>query len=233
MPDHETAAPWLLPYPDPTGKVNLGAGDFKELAERLTAILSEKILLVKTYAAAAPLKSGELAVQTKAGETFTLPPATTANQVIGVFCMAASCKVTTSGGASIIGDFFNNATATLTEHQHLRLQSDGTNWLITAGEPKREQTVESKASIGELIPQTISASRPALVTATVWQGSAGGAKFLVGPTSVLAASVGEVFEGATGGANGKSTITFLVPAGYVWKYAEATALKVDACWILL
>jgi hypothetical protein len=141
MAEHETAAPWLLPYPDPTGKAKLGALNFKELAERLTAIFKERFLSIATHAASYAAVSGELGVQEKAGETTTLPAATTKDRIVGVFCKAASCKITTSGGAFIQGDFITiaskTATITLLEGQHVILQSDGTNWLIIAGEPLR------------------------------------------------------------------------------------------------
>src|ERR1035441_6507975 len=111
-------------------------------AKTIDKYLEEHNLTYKAYAGSGTLKSGELAVQGKSGETLTLPAAA-ANAQIGVFCSAAatSVKVTTSGGAFIFGDFISGTTATITlaTYQHVVLTSDGTNWLIVAGEPKREQ----------------------------------------------------------------------------------------------
>jgi hypothetical protein len=208
MPDHETAAPWLLPYPDPTGKAKLGAVDFKELAERLTAIFKEKILIFKSYTGSATLKSGEFAEQAKAGETFTLPAATTANQMIGVYNVVAGTpiKVTTSGGALIFGDFLTGvATIQLTVYQHVIFQSVGGNWLIIAGEPKNEAAYASKGYSKAQVEAGVepSASRRALVT-------------ILG---VIAS--GEVV--VTGGESTASkftttsSATVLVPAGQKWK----------------
>lgn len=151
MSDHETAAPWLLPYPDPTGNIKLGATNFKELADRLTTIFKERFLSIVTHAAAYTAVSGELGVQEKAGETTTLPAATTKDRIVGVWCKATSCKITTSGGAFIIGDFITaaskTATITLLEGQHVILQSAGTNWLIVAGESKREQPYSARSEV--------------------------------------------------------------------------------------
>jgi hypothetical protein len=174
MPEHETASPWLLPYPGATGKVSSGATNIKELAERTTTIFKEKVLIVKAYSSGATLKSGELAVQGKTGETFTLPAATTANQIIGVFSgLGITTKVTTSGGASIVGDFVNGATITLTSLQHVILVSEGTNWFIIAGEPKRTNAYSAIETFGpytsgqKLTWTNPSASREAWVNLTV------------------------------------------------------------------
>jgi hypothetical protein len=106
------------------------------------AAVATRLTSYKAYAGPATLASGELAVQNKSGETFTLPAVGTANQVIEAVCGsgATSAKVTTSGGALIYGAGFVAAAATigLTSNQTVRLQSNGTAWIITGGEPKRE-----------------------------------------------------------------------------------------------
>lgn len=135
MAEHETTN-FHLPYPGAIGKVKLGAKDIEELAKSVDKVFTERLLTYKGYSASATLKSGELAVQGKSGETFTLPAAVV-NAQIGIFCGAAatSAKVTTSGGALIFGDSLNGVgTITLTSLQHVVLTSDGTNWLIVAGE---------------------------------------------------------------------------------------------------
>src|SRR2546430_2689968 len=138
MPPENVTAPWSLPFPSSVGEVKKGATDFEELAVKINTLFNEKFLVFKSYAGPATLKAGELAEQTKTGETFTLP-AVTANQIIGVWCGTASCKITTSGGAFIYGDFVEKlGTITLTQNQHVILQSDGASWKIASGEPKRE-----------------------------------------------------------------------------------------------
>jgi hypothetical protein len=231
MAEHETAAPWKLPYPDPLGEFKLGATNFKELAERLTTILAEKLLIVKSYAAAAALKAGELAEQTKAGETFTLPAATTANQIIGVFCSATSCKITTSGGAFIIGDFITaaskTATITLLEGQHVVLQSNGTNWLIIAGEPKREapyvlKSLSKAEGEGGAEP---SATRPALVTFAAKQEENGGWVRLV--VTIGGVTIGEATatgESEAAKINPTACVTIETLPGETWK-ATVTSAK--------
>ena len=163
MPEHQTAAPWLLPYPDPTGKAKLGATDFKELAERLTTLFKERFLTVTEHGASFAAASGEL-VKCTGAITVTLPAAA-ANAIVGV--LANNHEVNIGAGASLIyGDFITGSTPiTLLGYQHVVLQSDGTNWFIVAGEPKREQTytektyskVEAEAGVSP------SATRPSVV----------------------------------------------------------------------
>lgn len=116
-------------------------------AKTIDKYLEEHTLTFKAYNGPATLKTGELAVQEKSGETFTLPSAATANFVVEVFCWttATSCKIATAGGATIEGDFISAAsTITLTTRQHVTLRSTGTNtWLIVSGEPKRTAVWEA------------------------------------------------------------------------------------------
>ncbi len=162
MSDHETAAPWLLPYPDPTGKAKLGATDFKELAERLTAIFKEKLPIYKAYAAGATLKSGEWADQTKSGETFTFPAVGTANQCIITSSAVAEAKLTTA--AKFVGGGLSSSTAILTTGMVAIWQSDGTNWRLIAGEVKQEQTYPGKTARAEATEFEPSATRRVQVT---------------------------------------------------------------------
>jgi hypothetical protein len=65
---------------------------------------------------------------------------------VEVYCGGLTAKVVASGGAKINGDFVSEAAElNLTTGQHLLLRSNGTNWLILAGEPKREQKYAQKA----------------------------------------------------------------------------------------
>jgi hypothetical protein len=134
-------------------------------AEKVDAIIKERTLTIKTYAGAGTLKTGELAIQEKSNETFTLPSASTANQLIGVFAGASATgvKVTTSGGVNIAGDFFAGPTLTLANNQHVLLLSTGVGWIILAGEPKREQTYGTFLALTAAKEEEVSASRPALV----------------------------------------------------------------------
>jgi hypothetical protein len=215
MPEKETPN-FKFPSPTSVGEVKLGATNIEELANSLDTFLGEKIPIFKSYAAGATLKSGELAEQTKAGETFTLPVATTANRVIGVYA-AAACKVTTSGGAFIIGDFITaaskTATITLAEGQHVVLQSNGTNWIIVAGEPKREQVYASEVARVRATAYEASATRPTqvILSATGKEG------FVVNVGGVRVAIQG----GGNTGAGGQTVTTFLVPPGLKWEVEQA------------
>lgn len=215
MPEKETPN-FKFPSPTSVGEVKLGATNIEELANSLDTFLAGKILIFKSYAAGATLKSGEFAEQTKAGETFTLPVATTANRVIGVYG-AAACKVTTSGGAFIIGDFITaaskTATISLAEGQHVVLQSNGTNWIIVAGEPKRQTGyVRTKPLLAEAEAGiTPSVTRPASVTVFVdfFGGEVGALVFVGGE------EMGTLFKGPTGTV--AMPVTLWVGAGETWQ----------------
>lgn len=141
-----TAAPWSIIFAIPTDEIKAFPTEVDQVkAERIAKLMGENWLTVKSYSAAATLKTGELAIQNKNGETFTLPSVATSNQIIGIYTSSgiASCKVTTSGGALIYGDFVNGAaTLTLTTNQHVTLQSNGSSWQIVAGEPENKATVK-------------------------------------------------------------------------------------------
>src|ERR1035438_1494231 len=95
---------------------------------------------VKLTAVSTAATSGELVQVTAAGQTITTPGAVL-GRIFGVFCAAGatSCKVKAASG-TISGDFVSAAAeVTLLANQHVVLACDGTNWMILAGEPKREQ----------------------------------------------------------------------------------------------
>jgi hypothetical protein len=230
MPEKETPN-FKFPSPTSVGEVKLGATNIEELANSLDTFLAGKILIFKSYAVAASLKAGELAEQTKAGETFTLPVATTANRVIGVYG-AATCKVTTSGGAFIIGDFITaaskTATITLTEGQHVVLMSNGTNWIIIAGEPKREQKypAQSQSVVSPTI-QEPSATRPATVVLEMVH---------FGGTSQFNVNVGGVAIGHHVLGNetqNRAMITFPVNPGQKWECAFSGGSAPEVFWTTL
>ncbi|HTQ67258.1 MAG TPA: hypothetical protein VMI13_01060 [Solirubrobacteraceae bacterium] len=206
MPEKETTN-WKIPYPTSTGEVKLGATDMEESAKAIDKILTEHVLIVKKYAGSGTLASGELAVQEKTGETFTLPAVGTANQVIGIFSTVAETKVT--AGANIIGDLTAGANIKLNKNQHVVVQSNATNWMIVAGEPQREQTylgtkvfTKAEAETGEIV----STERPVLVVYT--------------STTAASATI-EVGLEQVATVENKGCLSFFVPPGLRWKSNQA------------
>lgn len=216
MAENVTAAPWELPYPSPTGEVKLGATDFKELAERIAKLMGERWTTIKSYAGAATLKAGELAFQNTSAATFTLPAAS-ANIIIGIYCGggALSAKVTTSGGAFIFGDFITGSTATiaLTTYQHVTLTSDGTNWFIVAGEPKREQVYSARAKGTSGKEEEPSATRP---TQVILEGFNKGAFAMIVEVGGVVLTDATTPAEASGGNSGQ-VVSFICPPGIKWK----------------
>lgn len=153
---------------------------------------------------------GELAKCTGA-ITVTLPEPT-ANAMVGVLANNHEVKVA-AGEALIYGDFIEGATPiTLVGYQHVVLVSDGTNWFIVAGEPKRTATyaaVERKE--GE--SWTPSATRPAFL---VFKAESGGAVTLEVRIKVAGAEIinGRYLgKGEAVSINPEATNSLVVPAG--------------------
>ena len=173
-------------------------------------------------------KAGEFAIQEKSGGITYLPSASTDNQIIGVWCAgtATSAKIIVSGEARIFGDFINNLESNiLLPYQHVIYKSFGGNWLIIAGEPKREQkySVLTKREIAEELE--VSATRPAFVVGELLFAGAGEALLQVGGVTLAEAKV----SGA-----GKIPFTLPVLAGQKWRSNNLGGLtEVRASYLLL
>lgn len=206
MPSATTFA--AIKYSKATDEIKGFPGEVSEPgAKTIDKYLEEHTLYFKTRAGAYNGVSGEFALQNKAGEsTMTLPAVATASQIIGVFSGAgATTKITTSGGAFIYGDFINKeATITLLPLQHVILFSDGGEWLIIAGEPKREQTYSAPVAYTKAEAEAgheVSATRPGYVALTTATNLAIGGVALLAP----------------GGGT-----PYYVPPGQKWKTTVAT-----------
>src|ERR1039458_6822888 len=106
----KTAAPWEIGFPESTDEVKVYPAEGKAIAERISTIFGGKIPTITKHAASYEAKSGELGEVTKTAQTVTLPLAATVDQLIGIFSTVAEAKVTTSGGAEVLGDFTASAT---------------------------------------------------------------------------------------------------------------------------
>jgi hypothetical protein len=107
-------------------------------------------LPVKAYSGNVSAKSGEIAHMDTTG-TVTLPIAFPGS-IIGVFCAAGVTTIQSSSSENIYGDFVTGHTSiTLLQYQHVILLSNPFgNWIIMAGEPKREQ--EWEARVEHILP---------------------------------------------------------------------------------
>lgn len=162
MAENTTVAPFDMPVPSSTGEPKHGATNIQELAERVTAYLKERLTLVTEHGSSFTAASGEL-IKSTAAITVTLP-APSANAVVELLSNGHEVKLG-AGSALIYGDFITGSTPlTFLGYQHIRVVSDGTNWFITAGEPKREAKWSAKASRTEKTLYPVSATRPAYVS---------------------------------------------------------------------
>jgi hypothetical protein len=154
---------FALPYPEESDNISEGATKITELAKKLDTLLWERLLNLSEHNASFSATTGQL-VKCTAAITVT-SPAAASNAVFGVLANGHAVTIKTASG-KIYGDFIEGAEEVkLVGYQYLILQSDGTNWFIIAGAPKREQLpvgqdltkAECEAGI------TPSATRPALV----------------------------------------------------------------------
>jgi hypothetical protein len=205
MAEKTTAAPWAIPYPTNLGEIKLGAQNMEEIAERVTTICKERFLSISKHAGAYEAKSGELGVQETAAATTTLPAAATKDQIIGVWCKASSCKVTTSGGAFVYGGSITlaskTATVTLDEGQWLVVQSDGTNWLIVNQPPQAGQYFATTGALGAEgvvggSEHTVITSANTKVSYSAWIHVSSGATTEIGYTVRIVKNGGNVLERA-------------------------------------
>jgi len=131
------------------------------------------------HSANATAKVGELLKMT-ATATVTLP-AVANNAILGVICASGETTIKAAGSAKIYGDFITGSeTIKLLLNQHVILQSDGTNWYILAGEPKREGANGVQTSRETGVEYEVSANRLALVTIAVQLAEKTGIQFIAG-----------------------------------------------------
>jgi hypothetical protein len=192
------------------GTSNIAAGNVTEamlataVQEKLTSLTG---IVYATSAVSLEGVSGKLYKMTVGATTLTLP-APTVNRLIGVYS-SNGCKVTASSG-KIYGDFISpgQTTVELSSDQHLLVFADGSNWLIIAGEAKREQTYGAQVARVKNTLYEPSASRPTLVVLEVATG---------GPAEILVGGVVIALEAKIGSIN-----TFICPAGVKWELKAAT-----------
>lgn len=241
MSENSTSSPWLLPFPSSVGRVNLGATDFQELAERCTTIFGEKFLVVKTSAFEVTAKAGELVEMTAAG-TVNFPKAAAANTIVGVFARAGEVTVKTTGAEKIVGGSLPEAgtSITLSTGQYVVVQYDGTRYLVVSGIPKGYIAGTQLASEAVSDAKVIK-GRALVETENGYEARTGRAiNTPVEPnptrmTSVIVEAILEVEEWGisisaeteigriTGASNRENSLSFLVPPKVKWKWEKSIA----------
>ena len=164
----KTAAPWEIPYSEATDEPKVWPTLNKEQAERVAKLMKERFVTVAEHGIATSAASGEL-IKATASIAVTLPAAAV-NATVGV--LANNHEVEIKGGAGVIyGDFITgSSTIKLVGYQHVILQSDGTNWFILGGEPKREQVYGAEEARTSNVEYEPSATRPTTVAYSMKPG---------------------------------------------------------------
>jgi hypothetical protein len=199
--------------------------DEKSLTAGVQALVNAKTsgLTLVQHKGNIEVKGGELAEMIEESATVTLP-APVLNRTVGVFGGGVAVTLTSvEKGGKIYGDFLSATGVTsikLAPFQHVILQSEGTNWLIISGEPKREETYGAFTARVIGTEYTPSTTRPTLVNA--YGGVTKGKEFIFKPT-VGGVSLGGVNMNLETGELGIVflPLTFMCGAGQKWK-AEVT-----------
>jgi hypothetical protein len=188
-----------------------------------TAIVTADILAASTLASVTLAQT----VGETSGTTYTLP-APDHGRVASFICGAAatSIKIKQHGADKIYGDSVNAASEiTLATLQHVALWSNGTNWFIIAGEPKREGfwgVATPKILNTENTPST---TRPTMVTVH-FQVGASGELWLFCQTVRIAK-----WAGLPTGT--PLNYQFYCPAGATWKAEAIDGTALEANYLTL
>ena len=159
-----TTTHFAIPYPEEKDNINEGATKITEALEKIDKLLWERPLNIAEHGVSFAATSGLLVKCT--GAITVTSPAAANDAIFGVLANGHAVTIKTATG-KIYGDFTEGATeVNLVGYQHLILMSDGTNWFIISGEPKREAgIVKTAPSLAEteagIVPST---TRRALVT---------------------------------------------------------------------
>ena len=193
----------------------IGTG-FQSLGFDIEALSSWLVFV--THSGSVTAEAGELLKMTATG-TVTLPAASFKG-CIGVICAGGVTTVKPPITEKIFGDFVNEAAEIkLLLNQHVILQSNGTNWFIIAGEPKREQAYSELVGRAEATPFTPSSTRPTFVALTAFRNEAEWSVFV---------KVGGITIGNMKGGEGTeipATIpfSFICPPGVAWEWGKTGA----------
>lgn len=168
-------------------------------------------------------------VQATAAITVTSPAAATG----AVFTVLANGHAVTVKAASgkIYGDFIEGATEVkLVGYQHVILVSDGTNWFIIAGEPKREATYGTQVSRTSNTEYEPSATRPTEVIVSAAQGFTGtNLNCIVWCGGKVVGAI--TCEGVkTGEQKPSGCCTFVVNPGEKWKAVTASGNTIESTY---
>lgn len=158
-------------------------------------------------------------------------PAPSATATISVYTgVSSTATIARSGSASIYGDFISGATSiTLAALQHVILNSDGSNWFIVAGEPKREATPGGWTARTPGTEYEASATRPVFVRILV-EGKAS-TSLAYGLTVAGVGDPGETVLPAISGGKVKITSSFWLMPGQKWKAGVGNIEALDSSYL--
>lgn len=202
----------------PAASSSVEAGNIKNLSELVTTGIPP----LRVVNGATEPVSGQ--ISEVASGTVTLP-VPLRNTVVGVFNAGTSevTVISTTHGGAMYGDFTVGATSiTLEAYQHVLFWANGSNWLIIAGEPKREQAYVRHESLSSNTEYEPSATRPTFVSLQINQEANHYVKIFVGGIEIVELNTGG--EAIVG-------YSFEVPAGKKWKTSSLAGAIITATYL--
>lgn len=194
----------------------IGTG-FAALGEDIDALLAKRLLRFAEKSTTFKAASGYI-YKTTATLTVGLPAEPEVDAIVGVFCCAGETTVEAGGfihdaeEGFIFGDFITGSAAIrLLANQHVVLKSDGKNWYIVSGEPKRASKwsgLTVRASETEYEP---SATREVEVSIRLFYANTGSIELLVGGAEIA------TFSNVSSSENGYVSYSFRCSPGEKWK----------------
>jgi hypothetical protein len=174
-------------------------------------------LPMTTHSSSGTMKSGE-AWEMDSTATVTLGAPFLGSEY-ELFSNSISTTTVKPASGAIYGQFVSGAsTITLLPLQGVRIRGDGLNYLIVAGEPKREAVYSAIASPSEGEKLAPSPTRSALVifraTFTAGGGKTNSVLIKVGGVNLPA------LNGGTAEGEGVARVTFIVPPAQEWEWVK-------------
>lgn len=221
MPKSPTARLGIPRYEDSEdAEFSTQVNAISDAVDAKAALRKEGAGLIAAHTGSGTVEPGEHVLAQTNGAVWALP-ATEEGVECAVTCATGveSMTVKAGGGAKIYGDFLEGVSScTLLAGQHITVRSDGTNWFIIAGTPKKESSYSAPTARVAGTEYAASATRPTLVVFT---------PIINGQKSVEVFVGGQVISkiDSTAGLEGSSNepLSFIVPPGQKWKFTGSVA----------
>jgi hypothetical protein len=203
----------------PAKAASIKNAEIKNVVSPINSTSSPFVLRTGNFTA----RWGEAALVFPTAGVCTLPAP--AQGLLEIWNISGGEETIKSPGAGVIyGDFVQGPSEfKIAKFQHVQIRSDGTNYYIVAGEPKREELYGAKVLKTEGVEYEPNATRPSLIIAMIE------ANVAENTTATITVGGKTIIEVTLGTAQLTLPATFIVPPGQKWKWTKvAGAITVRA-----